>query len=59
MCPDLKRAVDIKEADFLDTCASWVLRDRTHIKNAETSSVVGLVRETIGNIHVMVHALCP
>jgi hypothetical protein len=48
------RRVHIKVCDLLDARAIRVARDRANVQNAETSLVVGLVRETINDKLVVV-----
>ena len=50
--------VNVNKADFLDTRTRRISGNRSHIQYAESGAVVGLVREAVGNVLVVVDTLC-
>jgi hypothetical protein len=47
--------IDVEEANFLDTSTSRVVRNRSHIQDAEAGAIVGLVCKSIRDVLVVIN----
>jgi len=56
-CAYIVLRVHIKESNVLNAATIGILADRSNVRHPDTSAVVGLEHDAVGDVQVVVHSL--